>query len=506
MHTKKRKLMFNTFSAFAFRVITIICGFILPRLILKAYGSEVNGLITSITQFLGVISFLELGVGAVIQSSLYKPLAEKNKNEISQVLVSGRKFFRKLSLILLCYIFILFFIYPVIANQDFGYIYTASMIVIISISSFAQYYFGIINSLLLSADQKGYITYNIQIVTLLLNTFACVIFIKLGAGIHIVKLATSVIYALRPLALYVYVNKHYEINWKVLYDKEPIKQKWNGVSQHIAAVVLDGTDSIVLTIFESLKAVSIYSVYNIVVVGIKDLLLSMTNGIQSLFGELWAKKEIDKLYDFFGYVEWVIHTVTILAFGITSVLIVPFVMVYTEGISDINYIQPVFAFLLVLANAGHCLRLPYNIMILAAGHYKQTQHNYIIASTLNIVLSIIAVNRYGLVGVVIGTVVAMFYQTFWMAWYNSKNLVEWPMKRFFKQVFVDAVIILAIQLVGKIPIFESFLRMNQISYISWIVLAIKLSIICVIISILVNIVFYKKNLHILMSEIKSIKK
>ena len=81
MSSRGKKLFLNTGSSLIFQVTTIICGFILPRLILKAFGSEVNGLVNSITQFLGIISFLELGVGSVIQSSLYKPLADKDENQ-----------------------------------------------------------------------------------------------------------------------------------------------------------------------------------------------------------------------------------------------------------------------------------------------------------------------------------------------------------------------------------------------------------------------------------------
>ena len=97
---RKKKLAANTASSLIFRICTIICGFILPRLILNSYGSEINGLVNSITQFLGIISFLELGVGAVIQSALYKPLAEKNDIEISKIVVSGQKFFSKIRYIL----------------------------------------------------------------------------------------------------------------------------------------------------------------------------------------------------------------------------------------------------------------------------------------------------------------------------------------------------------------------------------------------------------------------
>ena len=216
-----------------------------------------------------------------------------------------------------------------------------------------------------------------------------------------------------------------------------LKQKWNGIAQHISAVVLDGTDNIVLTVFMGLEIVSVYSVYNMVVMGVKKLLMSMTNGIQSLMGELLAREEIDKLRKFFGWVEWSIHTGTTFIFGVTAILIIPFVEVYTSGIHDANYIQPLFAVLIVAANAGHCLRLPYNLLILAGGHYKQTQNNYIIAVIINIVISILFVNILGLAGVAIGTLLAMFYQTIWMAIYDSKNLIHWPIKYFIKQLLVD---------------------------------------------------------------------
>lgn len=482
---RKKLLALNTSSSLIFQLTTIICGFIVPRLILQTYGSEVNGLINSITQFLAIIAFLELGVGAVIQSSLYKPLAEKNDEEISKIVVSGQKFFSRLATILLVYVLILMVIYPLLAKSDFGFLYTATMILVISISSFAQYYFGIVNSLLITANQRGYFSYNIQTITLVLNTIACFVLIKLGASIHIVKLTTSLIYLFRPILLSLYVKKNYNIDWKIKYSGEPIKQKWNGIAQHVAAVILDGTDNIVLTIFMGLEAVSIYSVYNLVVSGVKSLLLSMTNGIQSLMGEMLAKGEIEKLRSFFGWVEWTIHTGTIFIFGVTSVLIVPFVEVYTSGINDANYVQPVFASLIVAANAGHCLRLPYNLLILAGGHYKQTQNNYIVASILNIVLSILLVNFFGLIGVAIGTLVAMLYQTIWMAIYDSNNLINWPIKNFIKQFLIDLVTAVLILFIGKV------ISINYITWTGWIIYAIKITFSSIIFVFIINFIFYQ---------------
>lgn len=495
---RKKLLAFNTSSSLIFQLTTIICGFIVPRLILQTYGSEVNGLINSITQFLSIIAFLELGVGAVIQSALYKPLADKDDNEISKIVVSGQKFFSRLASILLVYVIILIGIYPIVAKSDFGFIYTATMILVISISSFAQYYFGIVNSLLITANQRGYFSYNIQTITLILNTIACFILIKLGGSIHTVKLTTSLIYLARPLILSLYVKKNYKINWNIKYDKEPIKQKWNGIAQHVSAVVLDGTDNIVLTIFMGLEIVSVYSVYNMVVMGVKKLLMSMTNGIQSLMGELLAREEYDKLRNFFGWVEWSIHTGTTFIFGITAILIVPFVEVYTSGIHDANYIQPLFAVLIVAANAGHCLRLPYNLLILAGGHYKQTQNNYIIAVLINIVISILFVNILGLAGVAIGTLLAMFYQTIWMAIYDSKNLIHWPIKHFIKQLLVDGFTVLFFAII------YNFFTINDITWLSWIIHSIKISLISLVFVCIINTIFYKEYIIIILKKLNYI--
>lgn len=484
---RKRRLAYNTFSSLLFQVTTIICGFILPRLILTAFGSDVNGLVNSITQFLGIISFLELGVGAVVQSSLYKPLAEHDEDQVSRVIKSANRFFRIIARILLVYVVFLVIFYPMFAKQQFGHAYTATLIIVISISSFAQYYFGIVNRLLLTADQHGYVQYNAQTVAIILNTVACFILIKLGCGIQMVKLTTSLIYLLQPIVIYLYVRKHYHINHKITYAEEPIKQKWNGIAQHVASVILDGTDIVVLTMFASLSAVSIYSVYFLVVKGVKQLFLSMTNGIQSLMGELWANGEEKELKDLFGWTEWMIHTGTIFVFGVATITIVPFVQVYTKGIMDADYVQPLFSFLLVMANAGHCLRLPYNLMILAAGHFKQTQNNYIVAAVLNIVISILAVKHYGLIGVAIGTLIAMGYQTVWMALYDSKNLIKWPFKNFLKQVVVDALTLVFM------VVMTNMIQMATVNYAAWALYAVIVSIASVMVVIVVNMVFYKTN-------------
>lgn len=497
---RKKLLAKNTYSSLIAQVSALICGFILPRIFLQYFGSEVNGLVNSITQFLVVISFLELGMGAVVQSSLYKPLANKDVNQVSRVMCSANQFFRRLAQILLVYIVILLIVYPRIVNKNFGYMYTATLIIAISISSFAQYYFGIVNSLLLNADQHGYIQYNAQTVTIIMNTLVCVLMIYMGKSVQLVKLASSLIFLARPVLLRIYVNKKYKVDWNIKYTEEPIKQKWNGVAQHIAAVVLDGTDTIVLTVFSTLSNVSIYSVYFLVIKGVKTLFLSITNGIQSLLGELWAKQELKQLKNFFEWVEWCIHTGTTLVFGCTAALIVPFIQVYTKNIHDANYIQPVFAVLLTVANAMHCLRLPYNIMVLAVGEYKKTQNSYIVAALLNIIISILAVNKFGLLGVTLGTLIAMSYQTVWLALYNSRHFIFWPIRKFIKQILID-IITFAIIILNSL-----IFRYQVTNYFVWFLLAIVEFILAILIVIIINYISYRDMVVRLFSKFKYLRK
>lgn len=483
----KKKLLLNTLTSMTLQVVTLICGFVLPRFLLGQFGSEVNGLTQSIKQFLGIITFLELGVGQVIQSALYKPLAERNNDEVSRVLASGEKFFRRIAFLLAGYVLLLTVVYPLIANQRFGWMYTAALIVAMSVGSFAQYYFGVVDNLLLNADQKGYIQYTSQIITILLNTLASVWMIRMGCTIHFVKLTSSVVFLARPMAVRYYIRKHYQINRRIRYEGEPIKQKWNGVAQHVSAVVLEGTDTIVLTICSTLANVSIYSVYFMVITGIRQFYQTMTAGLQAAVGALWVNQDKEELRHVFYSIETVLHGITVFLFSCTGILIVPFVRVYTAGLTDANYIQPIFANVLVLAYAVRCLRTPYNMFILAAGHYKQVQQCHVVAAVLNVVISVVAVYTWGLVGIAIGTLAALLYQTLWMVLYDAKYLVERPMTDFVKQIAVDGLTI------GLIYAATGWIKLGSITYAGWLVMALKVGSIAVLIVCAIELLLYRNR-------------
>ena len=492
-HSKKRHLesnrtlALNTFTAIMLQIVTVVCGFILPKLILGTYGSNINGLVSSIAQFLQVVAFLELGMGAVIQAELYKPISDNDHVKTSEIIACGNAFFRKIALSLSAYILLLMWFYPAFIDNDFGYLFDIELILAMGIGSFVQYYFGIVDLLFLNANQKGYIKDSIYAVTLILNTIGCFVLIELGFSIQIVKFTTSLIFIARPIIIRWYINRHYIVDRNIRFKKDVIKQKWNGIAQHIAAVILDGTDIIVLSLFSNFANVSIYSVYGIVFNNVKNLFFSSFSGIQSMMGNLWAKNDLSKLNTYFCKMEWIVHFLSVLIWLCTYKLIVPFVLLYTKGVIDVSYDVPLFAMLICVAYYLFTIRLTFNTLILSVGHFKKTQKIFIIAAALNVFISVISVSIMGLIGVAIGTFISLLYQYIHMQYYCVKVLRIYGYKESAKQWLVDLI---------EIGLFLAITNMIvvDIDYVfSWLKDAVIVFIIALAIVSICNALFYTNN-------------
>ena len=482
-----KKIKVNLITSIVYQIVTIFYGFILPRLIISNFGTDVHGLTQSIKQFLGLINFLDLGVGQVVRSALYKPLAEQDFNKISRVMVAGKRYYKSMAYMLLGYIGILFVIYPLIVEQNFSWLFIVSLLAVMSVGSFMQYFIGIINEQLLHADQLSYLIYGVNIVCIIVNLLLCLLLISLNCPIQVIMLSTTIVFLAKPLFSVFYIRKHYRIDSKMPYEKDAIPQKWYGMAQHFSAVILDGTDNVVLTFFSSLSNVSVYSVYYMVIGSIHGFYQSVANGIQSAVGAVWVKQKNDEIKKMFLSAEFYLHSTTVFLFSCVGILIVPFVKVYTNDLAYDIYIQPLFAFIFVLAYGIRCLRTPYNIWILAAGHFKQTQHCHIIAAALNLLISIIMVWQYGLIGVAIGTLIAMCYQTFWMAVYTAKKLVRENMANMIKRFAVDFVMVTVIYVLTR------HITLAKVSYLGWIMMSIQVTAIAAVCVVAISFVFYRKD-------------
>ena len=124
-----------------------------------------------------------------------------------------------------------------------------------------------------------------------------------------------------------------------------------------------------------------------------------------------------------------------------------FVGIYTKGIIDVNYIRPVFAYTIILAQFFNAIRIPYQLVVQAAGHYKQTKNGAIIEPIINITISVLFVLKFGLVGVAVGTLAATIFRTIQYSVYMGKNIVPRKIDSVIKRIivsFLEAAIVIAI--------------------------------------------------------------
>ena len=492
---RSKKAIYNIISNFVLQLITIAYGFIVPKIIISCFGSNINGLVSSITQFLAYIALLESGFGPVIKSVLYKPIANKDNRTIISILRTSEKFFRTIALVFLLYIFVLCFIYPVFISKDYSWLFTVSLIVIIGISTFAEYFFGMTYKLFLQAKQKSYIVSIIQIATYVLSIICVVVLAKFEVSIHIIKLATGIVFVLRPLLQNYYVKRKYHINFKDYTDKYELKQKWDGLAQHIAAVIHSNTDITILTVFVNLAEVSVYSVYYFVIKGIKSIIQSI--GIDSSFGDMIAKKEINNLNQKFSMYEVMFFTIATIIFTSAILLITPFVSVYTKGITDVNYVRYTFGYLLVVSEYIWVIRLPYIGLTYSAGHFKETRVGAWVECFSNIVVSIILVWKYGIIGVTIGTIVAMTIRTIEFIYHANKYILARDIWESIKKIIVVVVeTSIIIFICGLLP------KVENISYANWIINAIIVVLVASVVTVSFNFVCFKCEIRELLYMLK----
>ena len=184
-----------------------------------------------------------------------------------------------------------------------------------------------------------------------------------------------------------------------------------------------------------------------------------------------------------------ISIISIIMFGSTMVLIIPFVRLYTKNITDTNYIQLLFGILLTTAALIHCLRSPYHSMVIAAGHFRQTKAAAYGEAIINIMSSIILVVKYGLVGVAIGTVLATLFRFIFYAVYLSKNIIKRNVFLCLIREMVNIGAIISIYLIGKSV--TSFFLID--SFFVWICVGVLVVVCAAAITGLFNLVFYKQD-------------
>ena len=467
------------------QIVVFISGIILPRFILQAYGSSINGMITSVNQFLTYQGLAEAGVATASVVALYTPLALGRKDEVNSILSAARKFYNRSGVLFLSLTAVLVFIYPFFISGQLDNSLVRWMIVVLAGSTLVDYFFLGKYRVLLMANQEGYVVALIQSAGTVANMVVSIGLIYAGASVLAVKAVATGVYVLRLFLVKAYAKKKYpDLDFHAQPAEGALKQKNAALFHQVVTIIVNNTDTTILTIClgsRSLLEVSVYGIYMLVVNAVNQLLTSFSNGLTAGFGEVIARREeetLKKSYSDYEYMFFLIFFVVVACMG---VLLIPFISVYTIDMKDVQYVRPVIAVLFTLLVFLQNVRIPGLTIICAAGHYKETRYQAGLEAAINIVVSLALVWSMGMTGVLLGTVCSYGYRSFEIILYTNRHLIPGTAKTAFSRI-IRNLVVTAVLIAAGIWLIPQ----NMTSFINWFIYAVAAGVVSVVLIVGVN--------------------
>ncbi len=428
--SRTKKFFYNSLSVASLQLVTMLAGFTIPRFMLQYYGSEVNGLITSITQFIAYFNLVEAGLAGAAIYALYKPLADNDYKAINGIVSAARYFYRKAGYILIFLILGLSIIYPIfIESNKLSPISVGLLVLILGVNGVLDFFILSKYRVLLTADQKTYIISFTTIVHILLNTIIIVVASVLRIDIVILRFIALLSIFFKSLILLIYVKQKYKyLNYKVEPNNNALNKRWDALYLQILGVVQSGFPVILATIFTSLPMVSVYSIYNMVIGGVNGILSIFISGLSASFGDVIARGERKILQKSYNEFELIYYNLITITYAIAFIMIMPFIKIYTNGVDDINYNLPFLGFLFVLNGWLYNIKTPQGMLVISAGMYKETRIQSTIQAAIIIVVGILLAPKYGLVGIMVASCLSNLYRDIDLFVFIPKNVTELPVR------------------------------------------------------------------------------
>ena len=476
----------NLWGNLLLQIIVAVSGLVLPRFFLNQYGSTVNGMINSVSQFLTYLNLVEAGISSAAIVELYGPLNENDTRAINSVLSALQKFYYKSGGAYIILLTIMTVVYPFFVASQIDSLSTRILILILAASNLVDFFFIGKYRVLLTADQRGYVIFLTQAAATLVNMGVSIVLIKLGCSFLVVKGVATGLYIARFIFVYIYAKRKYKyMNFKTSFEKGLLKQRWAALLHQIVGVIVNNTDIVILTLFmgaTSLQEVSVYTTYNMVAVALTSLLSVFSNGITSSFGSLIFSNDKKALKNAFSNYEYFYMIVLFCIYTCCAVLLLPFVKIYTAEVTDgVQYVRQNIAFLFVILGLVQNIRIPSLTMICAAGHFKETQGRAILEAAINIVVSLALIKPLGMAGILFGTVVSYSYRSLDCILYNNKYLVNGTLvlslRRIVRNVAVSLLTVFAV---------HKFLSPDPQSLLGWLLWAVITAVISGVLIVAVN--------------------
>ena len=496
--TKSKLIAKNLIYGFGTRILTLILGIILPKIIIESFGSEINGFLSTITQIFTYFALLEAGIGNSAVNALYKPLKENDHIESNIVMNQARRYYRRSTLVYALLVALFAVVYPLVTDSTMSKISMILIILLQGASHVLGYYFCTVYEQLLVADGKKYISENTSFFLSVSTNVSKIVLVLLGCDIILVQVAHFIIALIRVPVIRLYCSKNYKwLTFKGESDEKRLHERSAFVIHEVSSAVFYNTDVFIISLFCGFSAASVYAVYNMIYSALNSMMNTANAGLGFVLGQSLdeGNDKLIKIYDIYS----TLYSAAVFAvYTVALILTIPFMRLYTQDITDVNYIISGLPILFALSNLMSGVRAVPARLITVSGHARNTQLRSIIETIINIVSSVLLVSLLGIYGVLLGTCAALLYRMNDIIIYANKKILKRSPVKEYRGILTNLGAFLAFAFIVNFLI-----HINVTNYVEFLAYGAILTIASAAVYISIAVLKNKDLLRFLKSKIKS---
>lgn len=396
----------NTFFGFVCRIIFVRC--------LSEDYLGINGLFSNV---LSMLSLAELGIGGAIVYALYKPLAEQDEEKISSLMRYYATAYRIIGCVVAVFGLLMLPFLSVVLQDPPKIKENLYMIYVIFLFNSASGYFFSYRSSLLSAAQQNYLVTGTNYFFTIVQSLFQIVFLLLTREymIYLIIQAVSIL-GYNLTVSYIATKKYPCIKRKnppplSMQEKKTLTRNIRALTiGKLSGLLVNNTDNIIITYFSGLAAVGYSSNYTMFSGLLNTLLNQLFTGISASVGNFNATESNEKKLKLFRTINltnfWLFGWASIGIFLVSSDLVE---LCYGE-----HYVLPL-SIPFVIALNFYMVGMQNAVWTFknTLGLFRRGRYLLLVTAVINLVVSIVLGNIWGLFGILLATAIARGLTNTW---------------------------------------------------------------------------------------------
>lgn len=426
MAGRRRRSIINTAASLLSEMFVILVGMFFPMVLISRYGSPTNGLITSLQQFAQYFTLISTSLLGAVIYALYSPLAENRKSEVEETVASAGRLFTRMGIWYTVALAVFGAIYPFLAaDTPYSYPQVFIMFMAIGLNGASQLFYSGKYKALLNASQHNGAAVAVNAVFTVIFSGAMIVFALVGVDAVTAVVFSSLAYIGRAAAYGAVARRFFpDYDFRFRGSERRFAMQREVMIQQALSLVVMNIPMIAMTVTGTdMAEISVFSVYNMVITAIFIVANAVNTGVSAGFGDLITRNEPERLRTVYREYEMLYQMFWTVASGCMLAMFMPFIRLYSAGVTDAEYVRPALCILFSVLGALWMIWMQLSTIVSAAGRYRETQGHCIVETVIAVVCSFVGLRYFGVAGAVAGRVISALYRVIVLITYCTRHII-----------------------------------------------------------------------------------